>query len=315
MNALGRTKGIQAAVTSAFFLGLAPIFGKQAILLGFTPLAVVAMRTCIAVALLLAIMALFQRPFFYIYPVGLVGCLLAGFVNGVGSILYYTGLSYLDASIGQLIYSFYPLFFALWLLVDRQPIQRVTIFRLALAIPGVFLLVSSGAKPVNLIGALMMAGSAVLYALHLIINQRILYEVPAPTVTLYTLLAMATTVLVAYLLFDHTLPKVPTSFMPVLALAGITFFSRITLFLGVKHLGGMQTALLGLAELLVTVVTANLLLGETMSPMQWVGAVLLGASLVLVGFDRYTPEKRRTTGLFSWLNSPQIRPPDITLHN
>lgn len=315
MNALGRGKGIQAAVASAFFLGLAPIFGKQAILLGFTPLAVVATRTCIAVALLMAIMVLFQRPFFYIYPVGLVGCLLAGFVNGVGSILYYTGLSYLDASIGQLIYSFYPLFFALWLLVDRQPIQRVTIFRLALAIPGVFLLVSSGAKPVNLIGALMMAGSAILYALHLIINQRILYEVPAPTVTLYTLLAMATTVLVAYLLFDHTLPKVPTSFMPIFALAGITFFSRITLFLGVKHLGGMQTALLGLAELLVTVATANLLLGETMSPMQWVGAVLLGASLVLVGFDRYTPEKRRTTGLFSWLNSPQIRPPDITLHN
>jgi drug/metabolite transporter (DMT)-like permease len=315
MNALGRSKGIQAAVASAFFLGLAPIFGKQAILLGFTPLVIVAMRTGIAASLLLVIMAIFQRPFFYIYPVGLVGCLLAGFVNGVGSILYYTGLSYLDASIGQLIYSFYPLFFALWLLVDRQPIQRVTIFRLALAVPGVYLLVSSGIKPVNLIGALMMAGSAVLYALHLIINQRILYEVPAPTVTLYTLLAMSVTVLVAYLLFDRTLPQVEPNFIPIFALAGITFFSRITLFLGVKHLGGMQTALLGLAELLVTVITATLLLGETMSAMQWVGAVLLASSLVLVGFDRYTPEKRRTTGLFSWLNSPEIRPPDITIHN
>jgi drug/metabolite transporter (DMT)-like permease len=126
---------------------------------------------------------------------------------------------------------------------------------------------------------------------------------------------MSATVLVAYLLFDHTLPKVETSFMPILALAAITFFSRITLFLGVKHLGGMQTALLGLAELLVTVVTATLLLGETMSAMQWIGAILLAASLVLVGFDRYTPEKRRTTGLFSWLNSPEIRPPDITIHN
>ncbi len=34
----------------------------------------------------------------------------------------------------------------------------------------------------------MMLGAAALYALHLPINQRVLYEVPAPTVTLYTLL-------------------------------------------------------------------------------------------------------------------------------
>ncbi len=130
--------------------------------------------------LLLGLMAIFQRPFFYIYPVGLVGCLLAGFINGMGSILFYTGLSRIDASIGQLIYSFYPLFLALWLLLDRQPIHLVTALRLALALPGVFLLVSSGEKPVDLWGALMMAGAAILYALHLLINQRILFEVPAP---------------------------------------------------------------------------------------------------------------------------------------
>ena len=186
MNIQGRSKGIQAALASALFLGLAPIFGKQAMFLGFTPLAVVALRTGIAVLLLVGLMAIFQRPFFYIYPVGLVGCLLAGFFNGVGSILYYSGLNRLDASIGQLIYSFYPLFLALWLLLDRQPIHRVTLFRLTVALPGVYLLISSGQRPVDLVGALMMAGSAIFYALHLLINQRILYEVPAPTVTLYT---------------------------------------------------------------------------------------------------------------------------------
>ena len=205
-EAPGRAKGIQAALASAIFLGLAPIFGKQAILVGFSPLAVVALRTGIAVFLLLCLMAIFQRPFFYIYPVGLVGCLLAGFINGLGSILYYTGLSRVDASVGQLIYSFYPLFFVLWLLVDRQPIHRVTIYRLLLAIPGVILLVSTGSRPVDLIGALMMVGSAILYALHLLINQRILYEVPAPTVTLYTLLSMSATVLVAFLVFDRNFP-------------------------------------------------------------------------------------------------------------
>jgi drug/metabolite transporter (DMT)-like permease len=311
MNIQGRSKGIQAALASALFLGLAPIFGKQAMFLGFTPLAVVALRTGIAVLLLVGLMAIFQRPYFYIYPVGLVGCLLAGFFNGIGSILYYSGLSRLDASIGQLIYSFYPLFLALWLLLDRQPIHRVTLFRLTVALPGVFLLVSSGQRPVDLVGALMMAGSAIFYALHLLINQRILYEVPAPTVTLYTLLAMCVTVLVAFLAFDRALPEINLNYLPVLGLAGITFFSRISLFLGVKHLGSMQTALMGLAELLVTVFMAHLWLGETLSLVQWIGAILLAASLVLVGFDRFTPEKRYSTGLLSWLNPPQINPGDV----
>jgi drug/metabolite transporter (DMT)-like permease len=315
MKSRVRLKGISAALASAVFLGLAPIFGKQAIQVGFTPLAVVALRTGIAVLLLLAIMAIFQRPFFYIYPVGLVGCLLAGLINGMGSILYYSGLSRLDASIGQLIYSFYPLFFAFWLLLDRQPIHRVTLFRLLLAIPGVLLLVSTGQKPVDLLGALMMAGSAIFYALHLLINQRILYEVPAPTVTLYTLISMSATVIIAYLIFDRTLPVAGTSYVPVLGLAAITFFSRITLFLGIKHLGGMQTAIMGLAELLVTVFSAVLWLGETLSLLQWLGAVFLALSLILVGFDRTTPEKRRSTGMLSWLNPPQIQPPEIHWHS
>ena len=47
-----------------------------------------------------------------------------------------------------------------------------------------------------------MLGAAALYALHLPINQRVLYEVPAPTVTLYTLLAMSAVVVPAYLVFD-----------------------------------------------------------------------------------------------------------------
>ena len=49
-----------------------------------------------------------------------------------------------------------------------------------------------------MVGAAMMFGAAFLYALHLLINQRVLYEVPAPTVTFYTLLGMSITVLIAF---------------------------------------------------------------------------------------------------------------------
>ena len=55
------------------------------------------------------------------------------------------------------------------------------------------------------VGVGLMLGGAALYALHLPINQRVLYEVPAPTVTVYTLVAMSAVVVPAYLLFGHQL--------------------------------------------------------------------------------------------------------------
>lgn len=156
-----------------------------------------------------------------------------------------------------------------------------------------------------------MLGSAVLYALHLIINQRVLYEVPAPTVTFYTLLAMGATVLLAYLLFDRSLPPVNAPWWPILGMALITFLSRVTLFMGVKFLGGLQTAILGLGELFVTLTTAYLWLGDRFTFLQWMGAALLAISLFLVAFDKVGPEKRRKSGLLAWLNPPFIQPGDI----
>jgi drug/metabolite transporter (DMT)-like permease len=306
-----RLKGIQAAISSALFMGMVPIFGKIAMLFGFSPYAVITFRTGIAFLLLLILMLVFQRSYFYIYFVGLVGCLLAGFVNGLGSILYYTALSRLDASVGQFLYSFYPLFLAFWLLIDRQTINKLTIFRLVLSIPGIFLLIFTGIKPVDVVGALLMMGSALLYALHLLINQRVLYEVPAPTVTFYTLLAMFATVIPTFFIFDTRQTISVNLWWPILAMAAMTFFSRITLFTGVKHLGGLQTAILGLGELLVTIALAQWWLGERLSTLQWLGAILLTTNLLLVGFDKFTPEKRLTSGLLSWLNPPKIPSTDI----
>ena len=310
-----REKGILAASASAVFLGLTPIFGKQSILLGFTPLAVVAIRSTIACLLLLVFLVVFKRSYFYIYPLGLAGCLAAGLINGLGSIFYYTALARIDAGIGQLLYSFYPLFMVFWLILDRQSVNRVTLARLLFVLPGAFLLLQTSTRKIDLIGAAFMLIAAVLYALHLLVNQRILYEVPAPTVTFYTLASMSITVIVAFLIFNPTLPVNYVSWTPLLLLSLITFISRLTLFLGVKHLGGIQTALLGLGELLVTVVVAQIWLSERLSPVQWIGAVLICLNLALVIFDKPSARKRYGRGFLYWLNPPSVKPGDAPFHN
>jgi drug/metabolite transporter (DMT)-like permease len=306
-----QTAGILAAFSSAVFLGLAPVFGKMAITLGFTPFAVVALRTGFAAGILLLVVALFYRQYLYIFPVGLIGCGLAGAINGLGSLLYYLALQRLDASIGQLLYSLYPFFVALWLILDHQPPSRLTLFRVGLATIAVLLLTSIPKSSVDMTGVLMMLGAAVLYAMHLPINQRVLYEVPAPTVALYTLLSMSAVVIPAYLIFDRAWPAVNVPWQPVAGLTFVTIFSRIALFLGVKKIGGMQTALLGLAELLIAILFSHIWLGENLSMLQWLGAVGLGFSLILVMFEESTaPMHSGKTGWLSWIRAPGL-PKDI----
>ena len=297
-----RNQGIQAAFTSALFLGIIPIFGKQSMLLGFQPLAVVAFRTTLATIFIMLFISMKKKGSFYIYPVGLIGCLLAGIVNGVGSILYYSALARMHASVAHLLYSFYPLFIALLQFMDKQPLSKITAFRILISLPGVYLLVGTATSHVDPIGSILMLGSAFLYALHLIINQRILYEVPAPTVTLYTLIAMSATVLVAFLFFSPHLPPAGTSYWPLIGMAIATVISRLTLFMGVKNLGSLQTALLGFSEQFITVFLAITILHEKLTLPQWIGASLIGISLLLVAVDKDVSTPRRRSGFLSWLD-------------
>jgi drug/metabolite transporter (DMT)-like permease len=311
MRNQGKTIGIIAAASSAILLGLTPIFGKIALQLGFSPLFIVSFRSILATLLVFLFLVIFNRSFLRIYSLGLLGCAIAGAVNGLGSIFFYTALSYLDASIGQLLYSFYPLMVVFWLLLDRQTITRLTIIRLVISIIGAVLLIGASAEKVSIQGAAMMLCAAALYALHLIINQKVLYEAPTPTVTFYTLLSMAITVSVVFLIFDRQLPPPEATLQPVILLGAVTAISRVLLFLGVKKIGGMETALLGMGELLVTVVTAQIFLEESLTSIQWVGAVLLLFSLILVGFDRLPPQKRGLGGMLSWLTPIEVKPTDL----
>jgi drug/metabolite transporter (DMT)-like permease len=293
---------------------MAPVFGKAAMGPGgFSPYAVVALRTIMAALLLVFLIAVFKRQFLYIYPAGLIGCLMAGGLNGTGSLFYYVGLSRLNANVAQMLYALYPFFVAFWLQLDGQSPSKLTIIRIIIACFSAFLLTKVGTGSIDLLGVIFMLISAALYALHLPVNQRVLFDVPAPTVTVYTLLAMSAIVVPAYFIFDRTMPTSDAHWAPVLGLTTVTFFSRLMLFLGVKNIGGMQTALLGLGELLVAITFSYILLGETLTVWQWFGTAGLGISLLLVWFEKPPSSPLHTQGLLSWLQPPDF-PADFYKH-
>ncbi len=306
-----RKTGVRAVLFSAALLGFTPVFGKQAINVGFPPLAVVGIRTFMASLLLLGIIVLFRPKYLYIYPAGLIGCGLAGLFNGLGSIMYYSALARINASLGQLLYALYPLFVAIWLVLDSQPPSKFTLFRIALATIAVFLLTYSNSDGIDIVGVGQMLIASILYALHLPINQRVLYDAPAPTVTLYTLMTMSLVVMPVFLISNQPLPE-NANWYPVIGLTLVTFLSRLALFQGVKYLGGMQTALLGLLELLVAIGLSIAWLGETLTSAQWIGAGILITSILLIYFDKPTTTRRPAkSGWLGWLRPPTSYPPDL----
>src|SRR4029079_18347945 len=145
-------RGVYAALVSAIVLGLAPIFGKQAILAGVAPLSVVMLRTVLAMASLWVCFLLFWRKYLAIYPFGLAGCLAAGVINGLGSLMYYAGLGRLDASLAPLLYTLYPLLLTLFSRLEGHSISRATMTRLALGLAAVYLLTRHGPLQPDWIG-------------------------------------------------------------------------------------------------------------------------------------------------------------------
>jgi len=102
----------------------------------------------------------------------------------------------------------------------------------------------------------------------------------------------------------HPLAFPAAAIQPLIALTLVTFMSRLTLFAGVKLIGGVQTSLFGLAELLVTILLAQLFLGENLSLAQWAGAGILIITVALAGLDRTPTTTFRLRGWLYWLRSP-----------
>ncbi len=290
-------------------MGLTPIFGKLALDAGLPPFGVAALRTTLATGFMGLWLRASRRGSFYIHPIGLAGALLAGALNGLGSLFFYLSLRPLGAALGQLLFSLHPLFLLLWVWLDREPISILSLVRVALALPTVYLLTQpSGNGQGNWVAVGFMLLASALYALHVPINRRVLYEAPAPTVTFYTLTGMSAVVLLAYVFLGPLQwPATWSQWRPLLSLSLVTFLSRLTLFMGVKRLGSLQTMLLTIGELGVTLFFAHWWLGERLDPLQWWGVVGLGIILVLGYFDRPAAPHRPTGGgWLRWLQPPEM---------
>lgn len=283
--------GVVAALFAATLLGWAPIFGKMAYRAGVEPYTLVALRTLLAAMLLWIFYLARWRASLRIGWRDLLGCIGMGVVNGLGSLAYYTGLQRLDASLASLLNALYPVWVFIFLSSSGHAITRMAVARLVLVLVGLYLVTGGGVSRPDSLGVMLMLASAAAYGWHLVLGQWVLADVPARTVTVYVLTTMAAVVGVARASSGHALEPITcacagTGSAPgweaILGLAVVTALSRLLMFTGLGRLGGAQAALLGIMELVTTLLVAFVVLSERMSMLQWVGAVILAISVLLM---------------------------------
>jgi len=281
----GRGWGMLVTLLSTVCFGLAPIFGKLAYRAAVMPFTLAALRTVIAAALLWAFYLVFWPQAIPIHWRNLLDCVGMGVANGVGSLLYFTGLARLDAPLAQLLYALYPIWVFIFLSAAGHRVSRLAFLRLALTFPGVYLLTCTSGRPLDWLGVMLMISSGACYAWHLTLGQWTLADVDSRTVTLYTLSTMAIVVTMARVVTG--VPWTPISFQgwTAILLLGLipTALARLLIFAGLRQLGGVQASLLGVVEVFVTVLVAFILLDERLSLWQWIGGSLLVASVLLIG--------------------------------
>jgi len=273
---------------------MAPVLGKLAYAGGSDPFTVAAVRTTLAALALWIIYLIAARRYIYIFPAGLLGCVVIGVVNGIGSLMYYNGLQLVNASVAQVLNATYLIFVVIMTRLGGQQLTRRTIIRVLLTLLAILILTGGSSSPSDWFGVGLMVGNAILFAGTVILSQRVLYEMPAPTVTLYTLTTMAIVVVTARGIYRLSwLPQSNAALVAIGALGLTTALSRLTLFTGVKRLGGLQTTLVVALETEVTLLLSLLLLpNEMLTTAQWVGIVIMASTLLLARTDDI---KRRST--------------------
>jgi drug/metabolite transporter (DMT)-like permease len=276
--------GVLAVFATPVFLGMAPIFGKLALQTGADSFAVAAIRTAIAAVILWALYAVFARRYIYIYPAGLLGCIIVGLINAIGSLMYYGGLGMLDASLSQLINGMYLPFALLLARLGGERIDRRTAIRVGLAVLALGLITGFGDQPLNWLGVGLMLGNAIMFAGTVILSQHVLYEMPAPTATLYIVTTMAIVVLMVWSAVGTPLPQatLDAALPPILLLGITTALSRLAMFASVRMLGSIRTAVIAMLEIGVALTLAFIFLGDRLTLPQVLGVGVLGLSLLLV---------------------------------
>ena len=280
--AADRRIGLMLIIISAASFGVMPIFARLAYNAGAEPITVLFLRFTIAAVVMNLIMIVRRTA----YPRGLIllELILLGAIAYVGeSLAYFLALKMASAGLVALLLYIYPaLVTALSAIFLKEHLTRVKIVALFLALSGTALTIriSGGGSP---LGILLGIAAAVDYAIYILLGSRIVQRSGPMASTTVIITSTAGVYIGIAAIHGTTYPTTPTGWIAIIGIALIsTVLAFVTFFAGLKRIGPTTASTLSTFEPIVAVVLAAIVLGETISPIQVLGGILILAAVVLL---------------------------------
>ena len=212
-------------------------------------------------------------------------CLL-GVLSGISTLCYNWALTRLDSSMAVMIYAINPVVALSFLWLGGEKMTKRQLFRLALALSGVYLLIGPGGEA-SLWGVGLMFCSMLTWSGQMVGVQWYLRDKDSGAISFY-IAASSVTIIIGYWLLQGGAfqnPPLRTWLLIVVQVVVATYFARLCFFTAIQKIGSGQMALLMPLETMLSILWSVTFLGEHIGWLQAAGGTLILISAMLA-FER-----------------------------
>ena len=292
-----RAWGIALALIGVVAFSVRPVLIKLAYAYVTDPVTLIALRMVFSLPFFLATAVwmrfrtakngavqapLTRRDWRSVFILGFLGYYLSSFLD-------FLGLQYISAGLGRLMLFLYPtitvLLSALFL---GKYVSRRDIVALVISYAGLALVLSQGFSGENrnlALGALLVFGAAVSYAVYLVNSSQVVQRIGSMRFTAYATSVASLLCIVQFLLLRPLsaldLPLQVYGLAIAMAV-GCTVLPVFVTSEALRRIGANHVAIIGAAGPATTIFLGWLGLEESMTPLQIAGAVLVLAGVLLV---------------------------------
>lgn len=286
--------GYVAGIVTGVTYGLNPLFAKPLLSMGVSVDTMLACRYLIAV-FILGVWLVFRKESLKVNKAQMWRLCILGFLFAMSSMLLFLSYNYIPAGLATTIVFLYPVIVALiMVLLKVYPTWQVWLSILMTFVGVVILSRPSGNMTLNITGLSLAAGSAIAYALYLIVvnRSRRLRTVTSLVLTFYALLIGSVVFLIhSAISGGEFMAGLDGWFcwMNLICLAVFpTLVSLLTLAMATRIIGPTRTSVLGVFEPVTAIAVGTIFFGESLTLNIIIGVLI---TLVAVTFMVMTGKK------------------------
>lgn len=207
-----------------------------------------------------------------------------------GTAMYFEASKSIGTGLAMVIFFAYPIVVvALSSFLHKTPFTLITLLSLILIVVGCTLIALGEKISVDLYGIALAAGSGIGYGLYVFFSKEASKNVPPALATFIVCMGGAFAFFPCALLFDGLIivPSNSYSWMMVIlfALMGTVLPVMLMLF-GLKTISANKASIISVLEPVTTLAVGAFILAEDVSMLQFVGAIIILASAVLVQLEK-----------------------------